>query len=225
MEQVGIRTLFLGLAVGGICIVLSGCFPGSGGKSGLGFTGLAYSAEQARDALAAGGAFPGETVKNSLTSYASADVSKERIHAKKSSVLAAVRSTTLAGAVHASVSNLDYENPNCLTCHSKPADVSDADYRAMNAYYQGDILSESSRDANIAMAHVKMLPYISGMTPESVFPQKASSNQCRVCHQSVDTSKDGSGGGLRKNVNVEICASPSCHGQGTQYTNAEYYQE
>jgi len=157
--------------------------------------------------------------------YSANSVATEVIHPQGdvSGLMPSVRQGegVIQGAIRAADSGLGYQNPNCLTCHSKPTDVSDANYLSLNKYYVSDILSDTSRDATIAMAHVKMLPYITGAVAISVFPLKANSAQCRFCHQGVDTTHNQSAGNIRRDVNVELCVS--CHGPSS--TGSVFYQQ
>lgn len=235
------------IAVGLVATWLTGCSMGGGEDSGSAVsvpavtttttttttttptttpTTTTFAAADASSALASGAQFPGESVKNSLTSsdYASAAKSIENVHGKTttSGILWSVKESGLEAAIRAAASDLDYSNPNCLACHSKPSDISDADYKKINAYYTSDILSETSKDGTVAMAHVKMLPFITGGVANSVFPLKANSAQCRVCHQAVDTTQNETSGNLRRNVNVDVCATPACHGAGS--TGSVFYE-
>ena len=213
------------------CLVLAGCGGGGGSSDSSAVlpaqapTSSPLSITEATTALAAGGTFPGETVTNTIKDYTAQNSGPESIHNKTYiSGLApspSVRGGGLEAAVKAATGDLDYQNPNCLTCHSKPTDISEDDYKKINKYYDYDILSQTSKDASIAMAHVVMLPFITGASDKSKFPLKANSAQCRVCHRGVDTTSHESAGNLRRNVDVELCVS--CHGPSS--SNSAFYQQ
>lgn len=224
------RMVLFSVVFFGSCLVLAGC--GGGGSSdssavlpGAAPTSSPLSITDATAALAAGGTFPGETVTNTIKDYTAANSGKESIH-NKSTVSGtapspSVRGGALEAAVKAATGDLSYQNPNCLACHSKPSDITEDDYKKINKYYTYDILSQTSKDASVAMAHVVMLPFITGANDTSKFPLKANSSQCRVCHQNVDTSSHESAANLRRNVDVELCVS--CH--GPSFNRAVFYQK
>jgi hypothetical protein len=77
-------------------------------------------------------------------------------------------------------------------------DSQSAQYDANCLKCHADVLQEHSLDPGIAGAHPSMFPFVGG--PD-----------CLFCHRSVDFDNQ-SAANVRRNVEVEICAS--CHGQG-----------
>jgi hypothetical protein len=77
-------------------------------------------------------------------------------------------------------------------------DSQSAQYDANCLKCHADVLREHSLDPLIAGAHPSMFPFVGG--PD-----------CLFCHRSVDFDNQ-SAANVRRNVEVEICAS--CHGQG-----------